>query len=89
MTNKVDFYKLLISNLESELYINDVLSEYLNYILAFNSDISPKTLQRKNQIGDIIEQKPELVRALNNFILLSSDQNFLILSFPANQRILI
>jgi predicted nucleic acid-binding protein len=75
--NKVDFYRLLISNFENELYINDVvLSEYLYYILAFNSDISPKTLQRKNQIGDIIEQKPELVRALNNFILLPSDQNF-------------
>jgi len=74
--NKVDFYRLLISNFENELYINDVvLSEYLYYILAFNSDISPKTLQRKNQIGDIIEQKPELVRALNNFILLPYDQN--------------
>ena len=76
--NKVDFYKLLISNLENELYINDVvLSEYLYYVLAFNSDVSPKTLQRKNQIEDIIEQKPEIIRALNNFILLSSDQSFI------------
>jgi predicted nucleic acid-binding protein len=76
--NKVDFYKLLISNLENELYINDVvLSEYLYYVLAFNSDVSPKTLQRKNQIEDIIEQKPELVRALNNFILLPSGQSFM------------
>jgi len=46
--NKVDFYKLLISDLENELYINDVvLSEYLYYVLAFNSDVSPKNLQRK------------------------------------------
>jgi len=76
--NKVDFYKLLISNLENELYINDVvLSEYLYYVLAFNSDVSPKTLHRKNQIEDVIEQKPEIIRALNNFILLSSDQSFI------------
>ena len=76
--NKVDFYKLLISNLENELYINDVvLSEYLYYVLAFNSDVSPKTLQRKNQIEDVIEQKPEIIRALNNFILLFSDQSFI------------
>ena len=76
--NKVDFYELLISNQENELYINDiVLSEYLYYILAFNSDVSPKTLQRKDQIKDIIEQQPKVIRAINNFILLSCSQNFL------------
>ena len=76
--NKVNFYKLLISDLENELYINDVLlSEYLYYVLAFNSDVSPKTLQRKHQIKDIIEQRPEIVRALNSFILLPSDESFI------------
>ena len=77
--NKVDFYELLISDLTNELYINDiVVSEYLYYILAFSSDVSPRTLQRKKKIKDTIEQESEIIRAINNFTFLSGNQSFLI-----------
>ena len=76
--NKVDFYELLISNLANELFINDiVVSEYLYYILAFSTDVSPKTLQRKQKIKEIIDQKSGIIRAINNFTLLPGNQSFL------------
>lgn len=76
--NKVVFYEQLISDLTNELFINDIIaSEYLYYILAFSSDVSPKTLQRKNKIREIIQNETEIIRALNNFTFLSSNQSFL------------
>ena len=77
--NKVEFYQLLISNLENKLHINDVvLSEYLYYILAFNSNVSPKTLQRKDEIKQTIEQQPKIIKAISSLILLPCNQNFLV-----------
>lgn len=76
--NKVVFYEQLISDLTNELFINDIIaSEYLYYILAFSSDVSPKTLQRKNKIREIIQNETEIIKALNNFTFLSSNQSFL------------
>ena len=76
--NKVDFFERLISDLTNQLFINDiVVSEYLYYILAFNSDVSPKTLQRKNKIKEVIKQKPKIIRAINNYIFLPGNQSFL------------
>jgi predicted nucleic acid-binding protein len=77
--NKVEFYELLISNPENKLYTNDVvLSEYLYYILAFNSNVSPKTLQRKGEIKPTIEQQPKIIKAISNLTLLPCNQNFLL-----------
>jgi uncharacterized protein len=76
--NKVNFYQSLILDLTNALFINDiVVSEYLYYILAFNSDVSPKTLQRKGKIREAIESEFEIIKALNNFTFLSGNQSFL------------
>ncbi len=76
--NNVKFYQSLISDFTNELFINDiVISEYLYYILAFNSDVSPKTLQRRGKIRQAIESELEIIKALNNFTFLSGNQNFL------------
>jgi uncharacterized protein len=76
--NKVNFYQSLILDLTNALFINDiVVSEYLYYILAFNSDVSPKTLQRKGKIREAIESEFEIIKALNNFAFLSGNQSFL------------
>ena len=61
-----------------DLFINDiVVSGYLYYILAFNSEVSPKTLQRKGKIQQAIESEFEIINALNNFTFLSGNQSFL------------
>ncbi len=76
--NKVNFYQNLISDLTNDLFINDiVVSEYLYYILAFNADVSPKTLQRKGKIRQAIESEFEIIKALNNFTFLLGNQSFL------------
>jgi uncharacterized protein len=76
--NKVNFYQNLISDLTNDLFINDiVVSEYLYYILAFHSDLSPRTLQRKGKIRQAIESEFEIIKALDNFIFLSGNQSFL------------
>ena len=76
--NKIDFYELLISNLANELFVNDiVVSEYLYYILALNSNVSPKTLQRKKKIKETIDQNPKITSAINNFTFLPGNQSFL------------
>jgi uncharacterized protein len=76
--NKVNFYQSLISDLRLDLFINDiVVSEYLYYILAFNSEVSPKTLQRKGKIRQAMESEFEIINALNNFTFLSGSQSFL------------
>ena len=76
--NKVDFYELLISNLANELFVNDiVVSEYLYYILALSSNVSPKTLQRKKKIKETIDQNPKIISAINNFTFLPGNQDFL------------
>jgi uncharacterized protein len=76
--NKVNFYQSLISDLRLDLFINDiVVSEYLYYILAFNSEVSPKTLQRKGKIRQAMESEFEIINALNNFTFLSGNQSFL------------
>lgn len=76
--NKVDFYELLISNLANELFVNDiVVSEYLYYILALSSNVSPKTLQRKKKIKETIDQNPKIISAINSFTFLPGNQSFL------------
>ncbi len=76
--NKVNFYQSLISDMRLDLFINDiVVSGYLYYILAFNSEVSPKTLQRKGKIQQAIESEFEIINALNNFTFLSGNQSFL------------
>lgn len=76
--NKVNFYQSLISDLRLDLFINNiVVSEYLYYILAFNSEVSPKTLQRKGKIRQAMESEFEIINALNNFTSLSGNQSFI------------
>lgn len=76
--NKVVFYESLVSDMTKQLFIDDVvLSEYLYYILMFSSDVSPKTLQRKNKIKETLEQVPRVILAINNFIFLPGNQRFL------------
>ena len=63
--NKRLFYDALISKREDQFYINDiVLSEYLYYILGFNSGISPRTLQQKKQISNILKNETDQISLL-------------------------
>lgn len=77
--NKRLFYDALISKREDQFYINDiVLSEYLYYILGFNSGISPRTLQQKKQISNILKNETDQISLLEEFHFLPASQNFLL-----------
>ena len=77
--NKVDFYKKLISDLNNEVFINDiVVSEYLYYILGFSAGVSPQTLQQKNKIKDTLENQSKIINTIKSFNFLPSNENILI-----------
>ena len=77
--NKKPFYDALISKREDQFYINDiVLSEYLYYILGFNSGISPRTLQQKKQISNTLKNETDQISLLEEFHFLPSSRNFLL-----------
>jgi predicted nucleic acid-binding protein len=77
--NKKQFYDSLISKREDQFYINDVvLSEYLYYILGFNSGVSPRTLQQKKQISNTLKNETDQVSLLEEFHFLSGSHNFLL-----------
>jgi uncharacterized protein len=76
--NKIDFYDTLVSNTDNKFYINDiVLSEYLYYILDLSSWVSPRTLQQKEKIANILNKETAQVNILKRFLLLSGNQSFL------------
>lgn len=77
--NKKDFFDTLISKKNDLFFINDiVLSEYLYYILGFNSGVSPKTLQQKNQIANTLQHEIEQVDLIDQFNFLSISREFLL-----------
>lgn len=76
--NKVDFYQSLFSNNNNQLFINEiVLSEYLYYVLGFNAGVSPRTLQQKNQIANVLESAKEQIIILEEFHFLRGNQDFI------------
>lgn len=76
--NKVDFYQSLFSNYSNQIYVNEtVLSEYLYYILGFNAGVSPRTLQQKKQIKNILESETEQLSILKEFHFLSGNPDFI------------
>ncbi|HEY5408698.1 MAG TPA: type II toxin-antitoxin system VapC family toxin [Ginsengibacter sp.] len=77
--NKVKFYKSLFSDIDNQFFINDiVLSEYLYFILGFNSGVSPRTLQQKKEIASTINSETEQINILEEFQFLSGNQSFLL-----------
>ena len=78
--NKGTKIKLLSSLLNSQqniCYINEtVISEFLYHFLAKNSDISPKTLQRKNQIVNVFERSKQYT-IIHLFSFLATDESIL------------
>ena len=77
--NKKHFYDSLVLKSEHQLFINDiVLSEYLYYILGFNSGLSPRTLQQKKQISNTLKNESDQVSLLEEFDFLSASPNFLL-----------
>jgi uncharacterized protein len=76
--NKLDFYQSLFSDNNNQFYLNEiVISEYLYYILGFNTGMSPRTLQQKNQIKITLESEVEQVNILEEFHLLSGNHDFI------------
>lgn len=77
--NKVSFYKILISNLNNEIFINDiVVSEYLYYILGHSAGISPRTLQQKDKIKETLENESKIISTIKNFKFISVNANIFI-----------
>ena len=75
--NKVNFYQSLFSDNSNQLYLNDiVISEYLYYILGFNTGVSPRTLQQKSLIEKTLENETEQVSILKEFHFLSGNHDF-------------
>lgn len=72
--------KLLLSLLNNEqnaCYINEtVVSEFLYHFLAKNSDVSPKTLQRKNKIASVFEHTKQYT-IIHLFSFLSANESIL------------
>lgn len=77
--NKKQFYDSLISRKDDQFYINDiVLSEYLYYILGFNSGVSPRTLQQKKKVSNTLKDETDQISLLEEFHFLSGSRNFLL-----------
>lgn len=66
--NKVSFFHNLISDINNVNYINDIIiSEYLYYLIGFNTGSSPRTVQEKNQVHAVISESPNQIAILNDF----------------------
>lgn len=77
--NKVDFYKKIISDLNNEVFVNDmVVSEYLYYILGFSAGISPRTLQQRGKIKDTLSNESKIISTIKNFNFISPNEKILI-----------
>jgi len=75
----IAFYEQLLSDLDNEFFINDiVVSEYLYYILGFSAGISPRTLQQKRKIKDTLENESKIISTIKNFNFISSNEKILI-----------
>ena len=76
--NKVSFYRKLVSNIENENFINNiVISEYLYHVLGFSSGISPRTIKEKKRVGEILSSNAELYSILSDFSYLNGDSALL------------
>lgn len=77
--NKTGFYKSLISDLNNDFFINDiVVSEYLYYILGFSSGIFPRTLQQKRKIKETLEKESKIIITIKDFKFLSTDETIFV-----------
>jgi len=71
--NKTILYKKIITELENECFINEtIISEFLFYFLAINSNKSPRSLQSANEINKVFSQSFEYM-LLENFSYLAND----------------
>lgn len=76
--NKKDFLDNIILKKNDLFFINDiVISEYLYYILGFNTGVSPKTLQQKNLISNTLKSEVDQVSLIDQFNFLSTSRAFL------------
>ncbi|MEO6837925.1 MAG: PIN domain-containing protein [Ginsengibacter sp.] len=77
--NKVDFYKKIISDLNNEVFVNDiVVSEYLYYILGFSAGISPRALQQRGKIKDTLSNESKIISTIKIFNFISPNEKILI-----------
>lgn len=71
--NKTILYKKIITELDNESFINEtIVSEFLFYFLAINSNKSPRSLQSSNEINKVFSHSFEYM-LLENFSYLSND----------------
>ena len=71
--NKTILFKKIITDLENECFINEIIvSEFLFYFLAINSNKSPRSLQSANEINKVFSNSYEYM-LLENFSYLSND----------------
>lgn len=72
--NKVSFYEKLVSDINTENFINEtVVSEYLYFVLGFGGGVSPRTLKEKQQVGAILAASESLTTILSDFSFATAD----------------
>lgn len=77
--NKIGFYTSLISDLNNDFFINDiVVSEYLYCILGFSSGVSPRTLQQKRKIKETLEKETKIISTIKDFKFISADETIFV-----------
>ncbi len=68
----------MFANTNNKFFINNiVLSEYLYNILGLSSGVSPRTLQQKRKIANILSIENAQVNILKKFNFLTGNQDFL------------
>ena len=74
---KIKLLSSLLKDQQNVCHINEtVISEFLYHFLAKNSDTSPKTLQRKNEIASVFERSRQYA-IIHLFSFLPSDESML------------
>jgi predicted nucleic acid-binding protein len=74
--NKVEYYKTLVSQVENENFINEiVISEYLYFVLGFSAGNSPRTLKEKGLLSHILLANENLTSILTDFSFVNGDSS--------------